>query len=329
VALLPPVWYLALYQSLQGHASPALASLRGTGLEALLTAFAGALLFCKLSYRRYFMRISESSATPLFRRRAVRRLPGRWSLPWSNFQRACYTFGLKALFRSEKHCIFFGGFAGMALVAASETALSAFAERQPGVPDAGLLSISLIVAYFLILGLRFVFDMPVELEANWIYQVTLDQSKNESAAVARKIILTVLLAGVIVPTLVVCGFAWGWMTALLHAGFVLALSMLLIETLLVGFRKIPFTCSFPPFRNNVVVLALVVVLGYFLFTGSGASVEQWMMLRPFRFLWLVPAAAVAREVLRRIRNEIPPIDTCLIYREQTAAVVQPLNLFGS
>jgi hypothetical protein len=215
----------------------------------------------------------------------------------------------------------------MALVAASETALSAFAERQPdGVPDASVLSISLIAAYFLILGLRFVFEMPVELEANWIYQVILDPSNNESSAVARKIILTVLFAAVIVPTLVVCGFAWGWITALLHAGFVLALSMLLIETLLVGFRKIPFTCSFPPFRNNIVVLVLVAVLGYFFFTGSGASLEHWMMLRPFRFLWLGLVGAVAWEVLRRIRNEIPPVDACLIYREQTPAVVQRLNL---
>ena len=326
VALLPPVWYLALYQSLQGHASPALARFQGTGLRALFVALGAALFFCALSYRRYFMRISESAGTPLFRRRAGWRLPGRWSLPWSNFQRACYTFGLTALFRSEKHCIFFGGFAGMALVAASETALTAFAERQPGVPDAGLLSISLIAAYFVILGLRFVLEMPVELEANWIYQVILDPSNNETAAVARKIILTVLFAGVIVPTVVVSGFAWGWMTALLHAGFVLVLSMLLIETLLVGFRKIPFTCSFPPFRNNVVVLALVGVLGYFFFTGSGASIEHWMLLRPFRFLWLAPAAAVAWEVFRRIRKEIPPIDSCLIYREQTAAVVQSLNL---
>jgi len=329
VALLPPVWYLALYQSLQGHASPALARFRGTGLRALFAAFATALLFCALSYRLYFMRISESAGTPLFRRRAGWRLPGRWSLPWTNFQRACYTFGLTALFRSEKHCIFFGGFAGMALVAASETALTSFAERRPGVPDAGLLSISLIAAYFVILGLRFVLEMPVELEANWIYQVILDPSNNETAAVARKIMLTVLCAGVIAPTVVVSGFAWGWMTALLHAGFVLVLSILLIDTLLVGFRKIPFTCSFPPFRNNVVVLALLGVLGYFFFTGSGASVEHWMLLRPFRFLWLAPAAAVTWEVLRRIRNDIPPIDTCLIYREQTMAAVQPLNLSGN
>jgi len=39
-----------------------------------------------------------------------------------------------------------------------------------------------------------------------------------------------------------------------------------------------------------------------------------------RLIWLVPAAAVSWEALRRIRNG------CLIYREQTAAVVQPLNL---
>ena len=48
---------------------------------------------------------------------------------------------IRALLRSEKHCIFFGGFAGMGLVAASQTALSALASPS-GKPDAEMLSIS-------------------------------------------------------------------------------------------------------------------------------------------------------------------------------------------
>jgi hypothetical protein len=295
-------------------------------------AFAAAMVFCALSYRRCFMRISESASGPLFRRRARLRLPVGFSLLSSGFQRACYGFGIRALLRSEKHCIFFGGFAAIGLVAASATALSAFAGPaaavSDSVPDDAVLSIPLSIAYFLICGLRFVFEMPVELESNWMFQVILDPAKNESASVARNIILTPLVAGIIVPVWLLCARAWGWGMASLHAAFVLALSLLLIEALLVGFRKIPFTCSFPPFRNHVVMLAFLGVVGYFLFAATGSATEHWMMLQPVRFLWLVPAAIVAREVLRRVRNEISLIDANLIYRDQPAAEVQTLDLLG-
>ncbi len=329
VALLPPVWFLALYQSIQGHASRELAGLSAMSIRAVGIALGSALLFSSLSYRRCFMRTSESTEGPMFRRRAGLRLPAGFSLLSSHFQRACYGFVMRALLRSEKHCIFFGGFAGMGLVAASQTALSALAGPKLTVPSAETLSIPLILAYFVICGLRFVFEMPVELESNWMFQVVLDPDKHESAAVARNIILTVVTVGIVAPALAAYASAWSWGIAILQTVYLLAISLLLIEGLLVGFRKIPFTCSFPPFRNHVVMLALVGVIGYFLFTGSGSEIEHWMMLEPLRFFWLAPAALVAYDVLRRFRNEIAPVDASLIYREQPKVAVTTLDVFGN
>ncbi len=329
LAMLPPVWFLALYQSIQGHASHELAGLSAVSIRAVWLAIASALLFCSLSYRRCFMRISESTGGPLFRRRTVLRLPASLSLLSSHFQRACYGFAIRALLRSEKHCIFFGGFAGMGLVAASETALSALAGPTLAVPDSETLSIPLIVAYFVICGLRFVFEMPVELESNWVFQVALDPDKHESAAVARNVILTVVTVGIALPALVAYAAAWSWSIAILQAIYLLAMSLLLAEGLLVGFRKIPFTCSFPRFRNDVLMLAVLGVIGYFVFTGTGSEIEHWMILRPWRFFWLAPAAAAAYDVLRRFRNEIAPVDASLIYRDQPKAAVTTLDVFGN
>ena len=326
LAYLPPVWFLALYQSLQGHATPEFARLSAFPLRAVGIAFASGLLLSALSYRRCFMRISESSGGPLVRRSSGLRLPAAFWFLSSHFQRACCGFSLRALLRSEKHCIFFGGFAGMGLVAASQTALSAFAQPKPALPDADLLSIPLTLTYFVVCGMRFVFEMPVELEANWVFQVILDPGRHESAAVARNVSLAVVLLAIVAPTLAAYWVVWNWQIAALHAIYVLTLSLGLIEGLLVGFRKIPFTCSFPPFRNNVVMLALLGVIGYSFFAGSGSDIERWMMLRPARFLWLAPAAAIACEVLRRLRNEIAPVDAGLIYRDQPKAPVTTLGL---
>src|SRR5579871_381575 len=319
LALLPPVWYLALYQSLQGHATPELIRLAPLALRAVGIVFASGLLLSALSYRRCFMRISESTGGTLFHGRVRLRLPLGFSFLRSSFQRACCGFSIRALLRSEKHCIFFGGFAGMGLVAASETALSAFAQPKPVLPDADLLSIPLTLVYFVICGLRFVFEMPVELEANWLFQIVLDPDRHESAAVARNVSLAVVVTAIILPTLAVYGMLWNWRIAALHAIYVLALSLGLIESLLVGFRKIPFTCSFPPFRNHVVMLALLGVVGYSFFSGNGSEIEHWMMVRPLRFLWLIPATAAAYDILRRLRNEIAPVDASLIYRDQATA----------
>ena len=140
--------------------------------------------------------------------------------------------------------------------------------------------------------------------------------------------LVVVLA-IILPTLAAYWALWDWRIAALHAIYVLCLSLLLIEGLLVGFRKIPFTCSFPPFRNHVVMLALLGVIGYSFFSGNGSEIEHWMMVRPLRFLWLVPAAAAAYDILRRLRNEIAPVDASLIYRDQPKAPVTTLGLSGN
>jgi len=136
----------------------------------------------------------------------------------------------------------------------------------------------------------------------------------------------VVLAGIVVPTLAAYGAIWSWRIAALHAIYLLGMSLLLIEGLLVGFRKIPFTCSFPTLRNHVVMLALLSVIGYSLFTGTSSQIEHWMMLHPWRFLWLVPAGTLAYDTLRRFRNEISPVDASLIFRDQPRAAVTTLDL---
>jgi hypothetical protein len=54
-----------------------------------------------------------------------------------------------------------------------------------------------------------------------------------------------------------------------------------------------------------------------------------MMVHPLRFIWLLPAAAAAYDILRRLRNEIAPVDASLIYRDQPQAAVTTLDLSGN
>jgi hypothetical protein len=52
------------------------------------------------------------------------------------------------------------------------------------------------------------------------------------------------------------------------------------EILLVRFRKVPFTCFYPPFRDSAVVLVLTCVLGFFVFVVLTSNLERWALFSP-------------------------------------------------
>ena len=334
VRLLPPVWYTGLYQTLQGKASPALAALGRVGWQAAALAVVLALLSSAVSYRRYFLRIPETldpaiaaASAPLWLSRLLDRILLR-----TGFDRACCRFVMKTLFRSESHSMFFAAFVGLGLVLASQTAVSAFASRRTVVleaaPAADMLSIPLIVAFCMASGLRFVFAIPAETPANWVYQVSVDRGSHNARGVARKVMLAFLWPGIALPALAIYGWAYGWRIGLMHAAYVAVLCLLLSDVLLVRFRKIPFTCPLPSFRNNAVLMCFVWLIAAFVFAGLGAGLERWMMLRPVRYLILVPFLWAAWDMLWRIRREYEDVDSQLVFQDQPPAAIERLDLSG-
>lgn len=325
---LPSLWYLGLYQWMQGRFNPLLQALAWTGLKAAAASVALAMFLSALSYRRHFVRIPESADSP----RMGRRRNLRWMWPLvdrtilkSPFQRACYHFTLRALFRSEIHCILFGGFTGLGIVVAAQMAMSVPLARD-SIPGAGILAAPLAVAYFMIIGLRFVFDVPAGWSANWVYRLILDRRRQEIRAVARKLLLSLVILLIVAPVLIAYSWIWGFRIGLLHAAYLLAISALLIEILLLHFRKIPFTCTLPLFENDKIMFALIYFIAFFLFTSLAAGVERWMLEQPLRFIILPVFLALCWDLLRRIKRDIPDVDMELKYEESAAREVQALNI---
>lgn len=330
VRFVPPLWYLGLYQALQGRAGPELAGLARVAWPAAVGTFLLALVLGSFSYARYFQRIPESADTPHPRsRRPVRILSHLLSrsILTSPVERACYRFGLRALLRSESHCILFGGFLGLGLVTASQMLVGG--SRNESLPSADLLAAPLCVAYFLIIGLRFAFEVPAGQAANWVFRLILDGGKREAKQVARKLLLTFLIPLVLVPVLVVYWYVWGPEAALLHGMFVGGLSLLLAEAMLVRFRKIPFTSALPNLQNHAIVLILMYILGFWIFTEFAASVERWMFTNPIRFVGLPLFLGVAWSVLRSVQDEAEEIGDDLVFDAAASREVQTLNILGA
>jgi hypothetical protein len=131
---------------------------------------------------------------------------------------------------------------------------------------------------------------------------------------------------VIVPCLIGFSWAWGIRVGGVHAVYVLALSVVLMEIVLIRFRKVPFTCTLPLFQNNAIMLVFIYFIGFFVFTEFAAAMEHAMLRRPVLFGIVPLFLLLCWDILRRIRRDTPDIDLELIYEEKEAREVQTLDI---
>lgn len=329
---LPPVWFLGLCQLIRGRASPPLASLGHVALIGSAAVLVAAVVTYALSYRRCFVRIPETTETiPAY---------GRANLLWifpvldrtmltSPFQRAGYRFVMKTLLRSERHGLVLGGFFGLGIVMASQFLFASFNGTQieaGNLPSAEVVAIPLILSYCIIFGMRFVFDIPTEMRANWVFRLSLDKTRHECIPLARKLILTFVFPWVVAIVLPLYGYRWGWRVGILHAVVVTLWSLCLADLLLLRFRKVPFTCSYPPFRDSAVVLALFCVLGFFVFVVLTSKLERWGLSNPIVMTSLLVIMFSSWYGLSRIHQGIEGIDNELIFEESSPASFELLDL---
>ena len=299
VRLLPTVWFLCFAQVVHGTAKPAVAECGGKAVRGLVFVTGVALAAYVASYRRYFVRIPETANTDIGVRqgRASRMIAvlDRFALR-TPLQRAGYRFAIKTLFRSENHSLVLAAFIAMAIVIASQTLFAALGDKSTkvgSVPSAEFLAVPLILAYFITLGLRLAFEMPADHNANWIFRLGVVEDTGECTRLAGKIMLMFVWpwAAVFVP--LVYGFLWGWSVAATHLAVVALASLTLARVLLIGYRKLPFTCSYPPFRHSAILLVLWCILGFFVFVVFVSKLECWALSQPLYWvpLCLIVAAA--------------------------------------
>ncbi|MGZ4841483.1 MAG: hypothetical protein ACXV5J_07040, partial [Candidatus Angelobacter sp.] len=307
----------------------AMAQMGTIGLWAVITAAILAPLVYVLSYYRYFIRIPETLDTTL-RSRAPRILFPMQLMDWlvlrSAYERATYRFAMKTLLRNDRHSLIFGGFAGLGIVIASQTLVAAV-NQKPGGPSAALISVPFTLAYFLICGLRFVFDLPAELRANWVHRVILDREQAPADA-ARKIILTFVLPWVLVVCLPLYLYYWGWTVGAPLAAVLIAGCYLLADGLLRRFAKIPFACAYPAWKQSATVIVLFYVLGLWAFGSLLPRLEHALLLKSAWYLWgLVLTLLAARLALRKLRDD-GPMSQVLVFEEAPEAPFELLNLSG-
>ena len=326
VNLLPPVWFLGVGQTLWGNGSDAFYSqMTRVALLAMGVCLAVALLAYALSFRRSFIRIPETAEAGPLPRSQFHFFPAAWfdgailrDLP----QRACFHFITRTLLRSETHLQVAAAFFAMGLVVSAQALVSAFHAHGAAMlraPSEDLLAIPFILCFCIVLGIRLAFEIPSDLRANWVFALWIDANALQARPIARKILLTFSLTLVAPVCFASSWIFWGFGSALLHTLAFSGCTVAFVELLLLRFRKIPFTCSYPPFQSNSALIFVAYFFGFLIFTGYLPELEVWSLADPWRVVFFLPLLGAVLGAVNYYRRQMLDMDKHLIFEEVSAS----------
>jgi len=247
-------------------------------------------------------------------------------------ERATFSFVVNTLVRSIKHRLYLAAYVGVGFALAAFGILEVFVHTVRRdfstvllQPNEALLAIPLILSFFLLSGMRVVFTVPAELRANWVFQLAEDESWLDCCSGARKAMVmpALSLLFLLYPLYAVL---WGWLVAFQHFIFCLLLSLILLQLLLMNFRKVPFTCSYQPGKAYITVLGVFYWLAFTTYAYTMATLERWLLKDGVRcIVFFVFALAVfGGLILWRKTTSMEGLG--LIYEDEPNPDVQTLGL---
>jgi hypothetical protein len=305
IYVFPPFWFLGIYQSLLKHHSLEIDTLASMGLKAIAVSVPLSVIAYAAGYRHSMLKGFQSAGIASYPFSWFRRawtLILRKTVLRGTIERAIFHFVAETAFRRQEHALYWGSFimVGIALVYSGTYAI-----RSGSISESAhfnvLLSFSLILSFFILVGLRFAFSVPADLNANWIFRMVDKQQLEAAFGGACKY----MLCAVLIPLLTIlmpCYLVfWSPQVVVLHAVYVIALSLILIELLLVRFIKLPFACSYIPGKANLKLLWPAYVVGCIAYSYETTALERWALLDIGRYAVVIVLAALVLVGLRRSR----------------------------
>jgi len=301
----PPNWFLGLWAALAGAPDAA----PRTALLALEWTPAIAVLSYLLSYHRYRRLLLESTQKPTQARMPVPPVAQAF-LPVSLFDRfirdpreqAAFTFIWKSLQRSRGHRLVLLAYLGIALGFLLKGASLSTQGLHASSASARFLVVlgPVCAAIFVTVGLRYLFSLPLELRANWIFQMTEREGRALWMRAVPRFVVCCGIAPVFLCTLPLAAAVLGPVRAVAAGALGFTLALAVFEVLFVPWNKLPFTCSYLPGKRNLLqtlgpyawsLLALAVIGQLYLYSAGEPraflsvftfQVAAWWRLRKMR-----------------------------------------------
>jgi CubicO group peptidase (beta-lactamase class C family) len=250
----PSYWFLGLFHELNGSMYSALAPLaRRAWMGLAITGLAAAVAYATC-YMRTLRRIVEEpdiTSSP----RGFRWLP-RFG---NQLETAIGQFSVRTLARSRLHRLVLAFYLGIAFALTillleplrTGPQLAGAFSSDPWHETKSLLTATIMTTVLAVVGLRVVFALPLEPKANWIFRVIGVRRGAEIRTATRRVLLLLAVAPIWVVSALLCFGLWPWRQATAHLLVLALLGVILVDGVLYGFRKVPFTCSYLPGKSQV------------------------------------------------------------------------------
>ena len=306
----PPAWFLGLHQVMAGNHEPFAARLARIGLTGFAAAIVAAVIAYLWSYRRHKVRLLESpSAPPKSERRSW--LAGHAGvLIHDSSKLAIFAFIAKTLARSRQHRLVLTGFAAIAaalifdsfVTLSLDTSIHTFAARALALREAAI-SAPLALSLFVLAGFRYLFRLPVELRANWVFRVNELGNRRVFLAATRQFLLCFAITPVALLTLPLEMRVLGPGTGIVAAILCLLPPLTLMELLLIHFEMIPFTSGYLPGRRPLIETVVMYGIAVVFYVSVLSTIVNWCLKSPRPTLILLAVLAGAWWLARRARRE--------------------------
>ena len=242
----PSYWFWAMFKQMNGtlpDQSKWVAQRAWIGLGLAVTGAGLSLLLC------YLRTMKKTVEEPDL-------VPGAGSINWiprlgNPLQNAVVQFSIRSITRSRQQRVAFAFYLAFVFALAFSMARGEMAATGTIPVSMDLLFPTFLMMFFTVVGLRTVFSIPISLTANWVLRTTQVRLPEKYVAATRA---TLLLFGVMPAWLLSAALALRFGPALQVMGHLVVLAMLgciLAEVCLIGFHKVPFTCSYLPGKANI------------------------------------------------------------------------------
>jgi hypothetical protein len=294
-----------------------LAQRAGIALACAVAGAATSLLVCYLSTMR--KTIEEPDLVPAGH--AIHWMPRLGG----SLQSAVLLFTLRSLRRSRQHRVVLALFLSIAVAFALHLLRQGPRLGATTPMSTDFVMSTLWILIFSVLAFRAVFPLPISLTANWVLRITqLRPPERYITAVWRSLLLLAVLPAWLAAVSLSLPYR-PLAQAGTHLGVLLVLGFIFADLSLIGFYKIPFTCSYVPGKSNfqfvfwtglgVFVLLLVFML----------QIEYPALHSPRKSAYLLLVLGAAASGLR-IYNHRQAKSAVLYFEEPVPEVIIKLGL---
>jgi hypothetical protein len=316
----PSFWFFALFNQLNGSLPVALRWLARRGWIGLAIVVSGAIVSLLLCYLRTMKKTVEEPDL----------VPGARGFHWapgfgSPLQTAIVLFSVRSLTRSRQHRLAFAFYLALICSIALSLLRSDLSNADHRSLNTDFLTATFLMMSFGVFGLRSVFSLPISLTANWVWRVTqLRPSERYIAGTRRSLLSFAVMPIWLISALLSVPFRPLHQVAA-HLAVLAVAGWIFVELSLLGFYKVPFTCSYLPGKVHIQVVLWCLLLLVFVLAMSTAEFELPALNDPLRYVGMV-AVFVAVALGLWLFNRRRAKSAVLYFEELPPEVITTLGL---